>query len=229
MNLRLDWCSYQAAKYAVEHWHYSKTMPVGKMMRIGVWEDGQFRGCILFSRGASHYLGTVYGVKCVEVAELSRVALTTHKTPVSKCIAVALRMIKAAAPGLKLIISFADTAQSHMGIIYQASNWVYTGCADMGGAKQYAVGGRILHSRTMGSLFGTRSAKFCEANGIVAMPPSPKHRYLMPLDDEMRQRIEPLRKPYPKRVGSRDNAAPAIHAGEGGVIPTPALQEVSNG
>tara|TARA_Y100000310_G_scaffold30028_1_gene28559 strand:+ start:26 stop:454 length:429 start_codon:yes stop_codon:yes gene_type:complete len=26
-----------------------------------------------------------------------------------------------------------------------------------------------------------------------------KHRYLMPLDDEMRHRIEPLRKPYPKR------------------------------
>jgi RNA processing factor Prp31 len=26
-----------------------------------------------------------------------------------------------------------------------------------------------------------------------------KHRYLMPLDDEMRKRIEPLRKPYPKR------------------------------
>jgi hypothetical protein len=27
-----------------------------------------------------------------------------------------------------------------------------------------------------------------------------KHRYLMPLDNEMRAKIEPLRKPYPKRV-----------------------------
>ena len=25
--LKLDWCDYKAAKYAVEHWHYSKSLP----------------------------------------------------------------------------------------------------------------------------------------------------------------------------------------------------------
>lgn len=25
-ELRLDWCSYQAAKYAVEYWHYSQPL-----------------------------------------------------------------------------------------------------------------------------------------------------------------------------------------------------------
>lgn len=27
MNLRLDWRSYQATKYACENWHYSKSIP----------------------------------------------------------------------------------------------------------------------------------------------------------------------------------------------------------
>jgi hypothetical protein len=52
---------------------------------------------------------------------------------------------------------------------------------------------------------------------------SAKYRYLMPLDDEMRAKIAPLAKPYPKRAGSIVTDAPANHAGEGGSVPTPAL------
>jgi hypothetical protein len=39
VDLKVDFCSYEAAKYAVEHWHYSKTMPAGKTVKIGAWED----------------------------------------------------------------------------------------------------------------------------------------------------------------------------------------------
>ena len=56
-----------------------------------------------------------------------------------------------------------------------------------------------------------------------AVPGSSKHRYLMPLDDEMRQRIEPLRKPYPKRERSAENGTPGIQSGGGGVNPTRSL------
>ena len=51
--LRLDWCTYKAAKYAVEHWHYSRRMPDPKCAKIGVWEDGHFIGAVIFSRGVS--------------------------------------------------------------------------------------------------------------------------------------------------------------------------------
>ena len=62
---------------------------------------------------------------------------------------------------------------------------------------------------------------------------SPKHwrttghhiTELKKMRDEIRKRIEPLRKPYPKKcVTSIENDAPANHAGEGGVIPTVTLQ-----
>jgi hypothetical protein len=35
---------------------------------------------------------------------------------------------------------------------------------------------------------------------VLIVKGSSKHRYLMPLDEDMRQRIMPLAKPYPKRV-----------------------------
>ena len=44
VELKLDWCSYEAAKYACEHWHYSKCMPVGKTVKIGVWENKKYIG-----------------------------------------------------------------------------------------------------------------------------------------------------------------------------------------
>ena len=52
-----------------------------------------------------------------------------------------------------------------------------------------------------------------------------KHRYLYPLDDDMRKQILPLSKPYPKRAVSIENDAPALQRDEGGVIPTTALHE----
>ena len=48
-----------------------------------------------------------------------------------------------------------------------------------------------------------------------------KHRYLMPLDAEMRARIMPLAKPYPKRAKEQ---APEHPSGLGGAAPTRALQ-----
>jgi len=48
VNLRLDWCSHAAAKYAVEHWHYSARMPKFKQIYIGAWESGRFIGAIIF-------------------------------------------------------------------------------------------------------------------------------------------------------------------------------------
>lgn len=45
-DLRLDFCSHEAAKHAVLRWHYSRAMPAAKLVRIGVWEDGRFVGAM---------------------------------------------------------------------------------------------------------------------------------------------------------------------------------------
>jgi len=190
-ELKVDWCSYQAAKYAVEHWHYSRRMPAGRNVYIGVWESGEFIGAVLFGLGSgSSTNGKRYGLASShEMAELTRVALREHKAPVSQIVAQAIRLVKKQSPGLRLLISMADPAQGHVGAIYQAMNWVYTGVTKPD--VLYFSRGEWVHHRTATS---RGSAK-----GLPSKKLPPKHRYLYPLDRAMRRQIEPLRKPYPKR------------------------------
>ena len=201
-TLKLDWCSYEAAKYAVEHWHYSKTMPKSKLVKVGVWEDGRFIGVVLFGVGATPNVTRGYGLEDAQIAELVRVALTKHVTPVSRIVAVALKMLRKQSPGLRLLVSYADPDEGHHGGIYQAGNWCYVG--QMGSDREILVDGVWKHRRAVGHS-GTSSVK-----GRVWRPTPGKHKYLYPLDDAMRKQIAPLAKPYPKRVtrgvGETDNA-----------------------
>ena len=73
-----------------------------------------------------------------------------------------------------------------------------------------------MHKRTAVDKFGT-------IEGMQKSPVTSKHKYLMPLDAEMKKQILPLSKPYPKRAGSDTSDTPAFQAGEGGSLPTPAL------
>lgn len=211
MCLRLDWCSYQAAKYAVEHWHYSRTLQPAKTAKIGVWEDDKFIGCVLFTPGSGP-IGSPYGVTPFEVSELSRVALTAHKTPVSRILAIAVKMVRRTYPKLRLLVSYADPVQDHHGGIYQASGWIYTGTSEPS-TVWVDEDGKIWHGRAVsptGFKLHKGNTSRCKKTGTMAKTKIPgKHRYLMPLDDEMRRQIEPLRKPYPKRATSIENDAPA--------------------
>ena len=200
VNLHLDWCSHEAAKYAVENWHYSKRMPMPPLLKIGVWEDGLFVGCIIYGTGAGQSTnGNKYGLpKRYAIAELVRVALNGHKTPVSKMLAVSIKMVKHNSPNLKMLISFADVAEGHHGGIYQATNWVYTGQTEETVLTYH--GGRWKHTREIAAktAFGVTRNKV-NADNLPKKKMPGKHRYLYPLDDEMRKQIEPLRQPYPKR------------------------------
>ena len=224
-ELKLDWCSHEAAKYAVEHWHYSRHLPGADIVKIGVWESGRFVGCVLFSRGATPELCKPYGLKPTEICELTRVALDKHATATSRILSVALKMLRKVCPGLKLIVSFADSAKGHHGGIYQAGGWIFTG--DSFG-RYIVTNGKTEHPRSLGSRYGRGGQsipwlkKHVDPNAHQ-IDADAKHRYLMPLDAEMRKQILPLSKPYPKRAGSDTLDTPANHAGEGGSLPTPAL------
>jgi hypothetical protein len=214
-QLKIDWATHEAAKYAVENWHYSESMPAGKLVKVGAWENGKFIGVVLFGRGANNNIGKPYGLEQTAACELVRIALTKHITPVSKIAAIAMRFLKANSPGLRLIISYADPLQGHHGGIYQAGNWIYCGKSSPQAAVIFQ--GKVMHKRTAQEKFG----------GIEGMKKSAvtsKHKYLMPLDNEMRKRIMPLAKPYPKRASSETSDTSAIHAEKGGATPTDALQ-----
>jgi len=212
--LRLDWASAKAARFACENWHYSGTLPVSKAVRIGVWEDESFRGAVLFSWGANRQLGAPYGLEMTECCELVRVALRSHQSPVSQILAHAMRMLKQQSPGLRLVVSFADPEAGHHGGIYQAGNWIYTGRSSP--SFEWRLNGKRLNKRAYtGSNFG-KARKQVPA-GAKRVRVEGKHRYIMPLDREMRRQVASLARPYPKPMcpGSIELDAPPDQGGEG--------------
>lgn len=201
VDLKVDWCSHEAAKYAVMHWHYSKRMPYGKLVKLGIWEDGMFVGAVLFGRGATPQIGSPYSLTQTKICELVRVAMNSHSVYVSKVLSICIRMLKKTNSGTRLIVSFADEEQNHFGGIYQASNWLYAGEVKPGRVG-FVVNGERIHTRSVGAMGGVQSLEWVKENldkNSTEWIGQTKHRYLYPLDRKMRRQIQPLAKPYPKR------------------------------
>ncbi len=216
-SLKLDWATYEAAKFACLNWHYSKCLPVGKLVKIGVWEENKFIGVVLFGRGANKSLGKPYGCDQTESCELVRIALKIHKTPVSKIISIALKFLKKSNPKIKLVVSFADIEQNHHGGIYQATNWIYDGKSNA--ADEYLFKGKRWHGRAFRKTHGSH-LKFID-KGLEIVQGSQKYRYLFPLDQKLRDTLIKKALPYPKRLKQDLVSTPDKI---GGAAPTQTLQ-----
>jgi len=211
--------SGRAARYAVEHWHYSKSMPVGKCFCRGLWEDDRFMGCVVFSRPVGITVGAGFardfGLGVTEYVELNRVALDhAHVTPVSQIVAAAIKDLKATNPGLRLIVSFADPYHKHHGGIYQAGNWIFTGQTNP--SRKFYLQGRIQHPKQISSMRMKANEQWLRAHvdpaaRAVYMPG--KYRYLYPLDRRMRKMILPLSRPYPAAEVSRATRVDSVNEG----------------
>ncbi len=204
-ELKIDWATHEAAKYACENWHYSKCMPKSKLVKIGAWENDKFIGVVIYGYGATAALGTPYGLSMQECCELTRVALTKHETPVSKILSLSIKFLRKKCPDLKLIVSFADKTQGHHGGIYQATNWIYAG----------QTAESVFFRDPKGKLWHPRRAsrtpnpqKQLVTDSWSEEKQEGKHRYLMPLDESMRAKIMPLAKPYPKRPKQAEAGPP---------------------
>ena len=200
-DLILDWCSHEAATFAVTKWHYSRTMPSSKLVRIGVWEEGRFVGAILYGCGANRHLSRPFDLEPTEACELVRVALASGcQHPTSQCLGRSLKLLKAQSPGLRLIVSYADSGQGHRGTIYQATNWLYLGETNQ---SYLRVKRRLVHPRSLYDRYGPggQSLDWLREHvdpraERVQMPP--KHKYVFPLDRKIRRTLRQQALPYPR-------------------------------
>jgi hypothetical protein len=229
VDLRVDWCSYEAAKYAVMHWHYSRSMPSGKLVKFGAWENDRFIGCVLFGRGANRNIGLEYGLTQYQAVELVRVALSEHESKTSEIVSVAMKRINQTQEGIRLLVSYADNRQKHVGIIYQALNWLYVGEIPL---DLYVFNGKEYHSRSVFCTYGTRSMEWLRKNispNWDFVEGAGKYKYLYPLDRAMRRQILPLAKPYPKSCGqSVEGDTVDFQSADAGSTPAVRSMQVSN-
>lgn len=227
IELKIEWASHAAAAYSVKRWHYSRSLPPPPLVKFGVWENSKFLGVVVFAKGANRHLITQWGLKQTEGCELVRVALTNHATTVSRIISICIKMLKKKFPTMKLIISFADPDQGHIGSIYKAGNWHFLGRSndtssyiDKYGRKWHP---RMISSSGVKKVFG-QTRKVLKPSDCTKVKASGKYKYAIALCKEMEYALSLVSKPYPKRAGSVVATHPPLQGEEDGAEPIPALQ-----
>ncbi len=199
---------------ALKRWYYRDTIPVGKLVKVGVWEDGEFSGVVTFGCGSSDALGKRFGLTPLQVCEMNRIALRPgHKCAVSRVINLAVsKFLRVQCPGIRLVLTFSDPEAGHHGGVYQGAGWIYIGKSAVD--KRYLIGGEWHHSRSVRACgFTSRPGgsrvpcpKPSDASRIETIPG--KHRYALPLDDEIRAAVmrEAQKAPRPDQPKSSETS-----------------------
>ena len=110
-----------------------------------------------------------------------------------------LRVLKRATE-VKFVVTYADPVHGHLGVIYQASNWVYIGLSEA--TPMFDPGDGVpRNSRSIAYTFGTHRMEFLAERGVnlKKIRQRPKHRYFYFLDRRWRDRLAKRILPYPKR------------------------------
>lgn len=116
--------------------HYSGKVCVNSCLHLGAFYNGHLHGVMQFGSPLDRrkVLGLVVDsdgkpAPWNDMLELNRMAFddVLPKNSESRCIAVAIRLIRKNAPNIKWILSFADGMQCGDGTIYRASGFQLTG------------------------------------------------------------------------------------------------------
>ncbi|WP_396190202.1 hypothetical protein [Flavobacterium sp.] len=105
--------------------HYARRFPPISYA-FGLYDENELKGVVTFGMPASNSL--CEGVCGVEnkhlIIELNRLCLQDNsKNQASFLVANAIKLL----PKPMVIVSYADTAQGHIGYVYQATNFIFTG------------------------------------------------------------------------------------------------------
>jgi hypothetical protein len=188
--------------------HYAHRIP-SISYAYGLFKDEEIVGVITYGTPASSTLCKgICGIDWQKyVLELNRLVLKNNlPNEASRLVAASLRLL----PKPRIIVSFADTAQNHIGIVYQATNFIYTGLS----AKRTdwkIKGQEHLHGVTIADKMrnkeGRRVDAMREAYGddFYLAPRSRKHRYIIFIGNRkekqaMRSALKYEFLPYPTRT-----------------------------
>ncbi len=118
--------TYEETKDLILNVHYARRMP-SVSYAFGLYHgmDG-LQGICTFGSPASPWLckGVCGEEHKSKVLELNRVVLVNNRpNEASLLVARSIALL----PKPKVLVSYADTAHDHVGYVYQATNWLYTG------------------------------------------------------------------------------------------------------
>ena len=201
--MRIRRATPDEVRYSCLHFHYAKRVPAVQTAYSVFTDAGEFCGTVCYGSGASPQIGKPYGLVQGEVCELLRVALNGKQGHghTSEAVGKSLKQLHRDRPLIRLVVSYADQDQGHLGKIYQATNWIYTGEATGGAPMQALLFGEPVHNVSIRKKYGTFNLEWLRENvdpHAEYLYAKGKYKYLYPLDKRMRRQIGTLAKPYPE-------------------------------
>jgi len=197
--MRLEKASGKAIRFACLKYHYSRSVPQIRLGYSVFNNNDEWCGVILYSNGANPRIAREYNLVQGQVIELVRVALNGKQEYTSQALGKSLKMLKSDAPAVKLVVSFADRNQNHIGIIYQATNWLYVG--ESSKERGIILNGKLMHRRSIGEKYVTTDIEWLrkniDKNACIAKG-KPKIKYVYVLDKMLFSKFKELSKPFPK-------------------------------
>ena len=187
--------------------HYAKRWP-SISYAFGLYVDNKLEGIVTYGTPPSSTLrrGIAGDDYIKDVLELNRLCLRNNKkNQASYLVGNSLKKL----PKNKIIVSYADTSQDHLGIVYQATNFIYCGLS----AKRtdWKVKGlEHLHGQTIADKFRgvknrAQAMRDYYGDDFYLAPRPRKHRYIF-IHSTKRYKKDVLTKlrykiqPYPKAV-----------------------------
>jgi hypothetical protein len=189
------------ARRLIEREHYLHSLPGGTCLAFGVFIGSSLLGALTFGVGPTNAYSLVEGAKRHDCLTLTRLWLSDElpRNSESRVLGIVRRSLKHHTR-IKFLVSYADPAQHHLGIIYQATGWLYTGLSQA--TPLYDVGdGKLRYSRSFSHCFGSHSIEHFARHGVTVklVPQQAKHRYVYFLNPSWQHRLMVPVFPYPKR------------------------------
>ncbi len=172
--------------------HYSRRASIF-WAGFGLEIDGKIEGVCVYGQPSPPIQRSAFKDRDFKLYELARLVVQTEKkNAASYLVGNSLQMLDKTCA----VVSYADTEHGHAGIIYQATNWIYTG-ATKSHDKAYIVDGKRVHPMSLRDKGITDPTRWARENGIKMVPPMEKHRYFFLIGTKNQKKSMLSRLAYP--------------------------------
>jgi hypothetical protein len=171
----------QIEKYEAQPWilkkHYAKRM-CQIQYAFGAFRGSEMVGIVTYGLPASPPLckGICGEEWASNVIELNRLCCYTIKDLASKLVGRSLKLL----PKPTIVVSYADSSQGHVGYVYQATNFIYTGLSVR--HLDWTIEGlECIHGRSTARMAGGKGKEFLKekyGEKFKEIERPRKHRYI---------------------------------------------------
>ena len=196
---RIDY--HTAMKIIVEKHYLHRKAPCS--VAFGLFLDDECKGVVVYGTPSSAPLrrGIAGDENINNVVELTRLWVCDSVPRNGESFLIGNTLKKS---GKEIVVSYAEIEQGHLGVVYQATNWYYTGLS----AKRtnWVVEGIDKHCQTIADKYSSQELKELYGDKFSLKPRPRKHRYVFvnakgKRKKELLQSLKYKIMPYPKNSG----------------------------